>query len=393
MLERRNRRTNRGAIILALIVVVVVATAVYAWVQLRVDMVTEALRHRQPLSALVMVSDGERLSYAEAFFYNPATRKATLYHLPANFGGLIQSLGRVDGIDALYRKGNPAPLVRQAAGILGTPIQCWIDVSVTDVGRIADLLGGLALFIPNPVDITWQGRRIMLPSGSVRLDGDKVRDYLAYQDPLDPADLVARQQKLVQSLLGGLGQGRVLLAQRPAARLLRSMVHTSLAPRALEALVAELGRFDVERIVGTRAVGTLRSVDDRELLFPHLDGEPAEAVRRALAANSSSENVAADEQTITVKVLNGTPTDGLAARARELLMGYNLEVLEPANADNDRYESTVVIDQRGKPDNARTVAGIINCPRVEEGSASPIDPAADVVVILGKDFDGRTVRP
>jgi anionic cell wall polymer biosynthesis LytR-Cps2A-Psr (LCP) family protein len=365
MLERRNRRANRGAIILGLIVLVVAATAVYAWLELRVDQITEALRRRQPIAALITISDGGKLAFAEAFFYNSATRKATLYHVPANLGGLIQSLGRVDGIDALYRPANPALLARQVGEVLGTPMQCWIDLSMTDIGRMADLLGGLSLFIPNPVDVTWQGRRILLPSGSVLLDGDKVRDYLAYQDELDPAEHVARQQKLVQSLLAGLGQGRVFLAQRSTARMLRSMLHTSLAPRALAALVAELGRFDAERMVLARALGNLRTVDDRALLFPHSDGEPAEAVRRALAANASSESVSPGERRVTVKVLNGTATPGQAAAGAV-----------PAAADG-----------------AQAVAAAIHCTRIEDGTAHPVDPVADVVLILGRDFDGRIVRP
>jgi hypothetical protein len=101
MIERRGRRADRGVVLLALIAVVVLATATYAWVALRVDRITDSLRRREPLNVLFLLSDGGDLVAVEAFLYNPATRKASLYHVPPNLGGVIPSLNRVDGIDAL----------------------------------------------------------------------------------------------------------------------------------------------------------------------------------------------------------------------------------------------------------------------------------------------------
>jgi hypothetical protein len=93
-----------------------------------------------------------------------------------------------------------------------------------------------------------------------------------------------------------------------------------------------------------------------------------------------------------VEVLNGTRTAGLATRARDLLLSYDLEVMAPNNADNDQYANTVVFDRKGSIDNARRVAAIINCTRVYSKPDPQLDQAVDVTVILGRDFDGRTVK-
>jgi anionic cell wall polymer biosynthesis LytR-Cps2A-Psr (LCP) family protein len=392
MLEHRSRRTDRGAVLLVLIAVVVFATGIYAWLALRVDRVTESLRRRQPLNVLFILSDGDMLLAAEAFLYNPETRKASLYHVPPNLGGVIASLNRVDGIDALYRRSDPGPLVARVEEVLGTTMQCWVDISAVDLGRLADLLGGLALFVPTPVDMTWKGRRVLLPSGSVRLDGDKTRDYLAYEDPLETdAERVGRRQKLVQALLAALGENRTFLAERGPARLAASLMRTNLPRRALSALVAELERFDAGRMAMQRVLGNVRSVDGRELLFPHQDGELVkEAVRKSLTANASSQQAETEDLPPTVEVLNGTSTSGLAARAREVFLSYDLDVLQPHNADNDAYAYTVVIDRSGAIENARRVAEIINCTRVQSQPDEGTDRTVDVTVILGRDFDGRT---
>jgi anionic cell wall polymer biosynthesis LytR-Cps2A-Psr (LCP) family protein len=392
MLERRSRRTDRSAVLLALIAAVVVATAVYAWIALRVDRISDSLQRRQPLNVLFVLSEGDSLLAAEAFLYNPETRKASLYHVPPNLGGVIPSLNRVDGIDALYRRADPEALVARVEEVLGVEMQGWVDIAADDLGRIADLLGGLALFVPTPVDTTWNGRRVLLPSGSVRLDGDKTRDYLAWEDALETdAELAGRRQKLVQALLAALGENRTLLAERAPARLFAGLVRTNLPRRALAALVAEFGRFDAGRMGMQRVLGNARSVDGRELLFPHQEGELVkESVRKSLAANASSQPSGVEDSSVTVEVLNGTATPGLAARAREVFLSYDLDVPQPRNADHDGYEYTVVIDRAGSVETARRVAEIIGCTRVQSSPDEAADRGVDVTVILGRDFDGRT---
>jgi hypothetical protein len=134
-------------------------------------------------------------------------------------------------------------------------------------------------------------------------------------------------------------------------------------------------------------------VDGRDLLFPHQDGELLkQSVKQAMAANASSEFVPPDALTITVEVLNGTRTAGLANRARDLFQSYDLEVMAPNNADNDQYLNTVVLDRKGNLDNAKKVADIIHATRIFSKPDPQVDQAVDVTVILGKDFDGRYVK-
>jgi anionic cell wall polymer biosynthesis LytR-Cps2A-Psr (LCP) family protein len=399
MLDRRSRKADRSVILLVMIVLVIAATAVYASLQLRVDRITDALKKKQPVNTLIILSEGEKALFFEVFLYNPETRKGTLYHVPANLGEVIEGLRKVDGIDALYRRGSPAALQKTIEGLLGVPLSCVIDIALTDAAKLVDLVGGLDLFIPNPVDMSpapeaqsfRDVRRILLPSGSVTLDGDKAVDFLSYEDPLETeADRVGRQQKFVQSLLKTLGEERQLLAQRGPFRLVRALVRTNIPPRALAALLAELARYDSERVIQARVLGATRTVDGRELLFPHQEGELLlEAVRQAVAANASNEFIPAEDLTVTVQVLNGTATPGLANRAREVFTSYDLEVLAPNNADNDQYQFTVVYDRKGRIEDARRVAELIRCARVVTQLDPLGDQAVDVTVILGKDFDGR----
>jgi anionic cell wall polymer biosynthesis LytR-Cps2A-Psr (LCP) family protein len=394
MLDRRSRRADRSIILLALIIAVVAATGVYAYLQLRVDQITDSLKKKLPLNTLFIFSDAEKALFFEVFFYNPDTRKGSLFYVPANVGGVIEGINRVDGIDALYRRGNPAALKKKIEDLLGVPFQSVIDIGRDETGRLVDLLGGVDVFIPNPVDITQEGRRVLLPSGSVSLDGDKARDFINYKDPLESeADMIGRRQKFLQALLKALGENNSFLLQRAPFRMARSLLRTSLPARALGSFVIEMGRFDSERMVLQRVLGTTRSVDGRDLLFPHQEGELLkQAVKQTVAATASNEFVPPDALSITVEVLNGTKTAGLANRARDLFQTYDMEVMAPNNADNDQYINTVVLDRKGNLDNARKVADIMHCTRIYSKPDPQLDQAVDVTVILGKDFDGRYVK-
>jgi hypothetical protein len=387
----RARRSDRSIILLVLIVLIVAAGVVYAALQLRVDPLTDALKKGQPITTLLVVSSGAKALFFEAFLYNPSTRKATLYHVPGNVGGVIESLAKVDGLDALYRRGSTAALQKKVEGLLGVPIHAVLDVGTAEAGRLVDLLGGLELFIPNPVDATQDGRRVLLPSGSVTLDGDKALDFLSYIDPLEgEVDRVGREQKFALAILKALGRSRAMLAHRGPFRLARTLLRAEMPPRALAALLAELSRCDFERVILSRVLGTTRAVDGRDLLFPHQEGELLRAaVQQAVAANASSEFVPPEDLTVTVQVLNGTDVPGLANRAREVFRSYDLDVLPPSNADKDTYTRTVVYDRKGRPDDARKVAELIRCTRVSSLVDPQADPSIDVTVILGKDFDGR----
>jgi hypothetical protein len=391
MLDRRNKRLERSIALMAVIVLVVAAMAVYAFLQLRVDQISNYLKNKLPINVLFIVSEKDTPKFFEVFLYDPEPRKGAIFHVPVNLGGVIESLKRVDGIDALYRRGNPDPLVRRIQSLMGITIQCVIDISLQDVTRLVDLMGGLVLFIPNPVDLTWEGKRILLPSGSVVLDGDKVRDFITYAEPLEQeADAIGRKQKFIQALLKGFGENNQYLLGRAASRSLRSLLRTTLAPRALDSLIAEMGKFDAERMVLQRVLGNSRMVDGRELLFPHQDGDLLkEAVKQTLEANASSEFVPTEDLTITMEILNGTKTPGLAARAKALFESFDMDVLSAGNADNNAYESTVVLDRKGRLEDAKKVADIIMCRQVFSRPDAMMDQAVEITVILGKDFDGR----
>jgi hypothetical protein len=251
-------------------------------------------------------------------------------------------------------------------------------------------LGGLELFIPNPVESAVGERKVLLPSGSVVLDGDKIRDFIAYQDPLEPeTDWVGRKQKFLQSLLKALGESDLVLDASPFAAL-RRLVSTNLGPRSLAALLRELAKLESEKLIFQRVLGSTRTVDGKELLFPHFDGQLLkEIVKQTGETIASAEPGAEEELIVALEILNGTSVAGLAKRAASVFQSFGYEIVALGNADNTEYLNTVVLDRKGRLEAAQKAAELIRCQRVYSRLAEGGDLTIDVTLILGKDFDGR----
>ena len=101
--------------------------------------------------------------------------------------------------------------------------------------------------------------------------------------------------------------------------MLRTLLHSTMPARRRLSFVAEMGRFDSERMVLQRVQGTTARWINGILLFPHQDGDLLrQTVQRILAVDASTAAEVSTDLTLTVEVLNGTRTVGPRGRARDL---------------------------------------------------------------------------
>jgi anionic cell wall polymer biosynthesis LytR-Cps2A-Psr (LCP) family protein len=397
MRKKRARKYDKGILLLIVIVMVVGATAVFAYLNLRTDVFAEHLKEGSAINMLFAVSGDQDYRFFSVFSYDPRTHKGALIFIPGNVGSIIESLKRVDRIDVLYRDGDLGPLRDKVEQLTGLEIKFMVDLTESSVRRVVDIIGGLELFIPNPVDSARSARsaaeerRTLLPSGSVLLDGDKVASYISYRETLESeVDRVGRKQKFLQALLGEIGSSSEYLMDKSVFPVFRDALRINLSARALGSFVREMKKLDAERLIFQRVLGSSRVVDNKELLFPHFDGELLrETVKQTQETIASQELLPDEEVTVTLEVLNGTQVTGLAARAANIFRSFGYDIVTIGNADGSDYQKTVVLDRRGKLEPARRVAELIKCERVYTRPDEEVDVSVDITLILGKDFDGR----
>lgn len=151
---------------------------------------------------LIVIDDGKGNAVStEVFLMYEPTGKGAVFDIPGNLGAIYSSLGRVDRIDQVYKERGIETYKTEIEKLIGKKIPNSLVITMDDFSTLTDILGGLKIFVPSPVDVKDEnGQRYLLPSGAVTLDGDKIRTYMMYksEDENDDSRDVRRRNAIVQ---------------------------------------------------------------------------------------------------------------------------------------------------------------------------------------------------
>ncbi|ULQ60488.1 LCP family protein [Brucepastera parasyntrophica] len=387
-------------IFLIAILLIFLGAAVILIIAMRTDPIKEVLSGEQLLKVLIVLEDEGRPLSTNIIAYYPGSKRAAMFDIPGETGLILRRLGRVDRIDAVYEEKGIQDYKTEIEGLTGISVPFYLVFNLDQFVRLADLLSGFDVFIPTPIDIQTEEGRILLPSGAVKLDGDKIRTYVTYSDPLDQeGEAVGRKQKAVLAFFRALNDNSGIAFSNSIFPVLKSCFRANLGDDSLKVLLEELSKIDSERLVPQRVTGSLRVVDGKTLLFPFYDGQLLKDVIRQTIAGLTSDDNAAQERIYAIEILNGTKTQGLARNTSELYQSFGYDVIRVANAESSEYDKTVVIDRIGNETVAATIAQVIQCKNIQTAAVNPSDAEeygtetiVDYTIILGKDFTGRFVR-
>ncbi|MBQ9495068.1 MAG: LCP family protein [Treponema sp.] len=394
------RDEQKGLIFLLLIVLIVAGVAVVVALSLRTDTVGESLENDQVIRALYVIVDGqENAVMTEVVVYYPVSKKTAVINIPYNIGAVYASLGRVDGIAVIYKEKGIDAYRREIENLLGTSIPFYSVITIDNFIKLTDLLGGMRVFVPEPVDaVSEDGERWLLPSGAVTLDGDKMATYLRYRLPGETdATVYERYQNVMIAYFTQLNENRTLVLSRKTIGNLSSLIKNNLDQEDFQTFMSFLADMNTEYIIKQNVTGTMRSVDGKMLVFPLNGGD---FIKQAVAQSTHmliSTGNAMASRIYVLEIKNGTTVQGLARNTGILYQNASYEILRTTNADRNDYEHTVIIDHIGNSEIAQIVGDFIRCKNIVEEDISadaPNESAAhvDFTIILGKDFDGRYVR-
>ena len=388
--RRSDGRRDRSYLLLLLIVGLIGATVWFAVTQLRTDEVAEWLQELDLLVGLTVVSDPHQQVAFEVLLIDPHTRRAGLLFLPGNVGVLVASRQRMDALESLYGDGSPDPLYDQIAELLGVRPRFHLDLTGTRVVDLVDLIGGVEVHVPNPLQLRQGGAAGTLPAGAVRLDGDKAAAYLSYSVADESyLEWAGRVHRLHQGMLRAMQRESRMLQHRSVQQVLHRRIGTDLSAAGLGTLLAALAAVDGERLTFQYTIGQPQTVDGRPLVFPHYNGELLrEAVSQTVATLAGEHQEPA--ATVTVEILNGTTVSGLARNAAPLLQSFGYRVVRIGNADHHEYATTLILDRSGRPELAARVAELMKCRGAGSAADAAVALEVDVTIVLGGDFNGRS---
>lgn len=390
-------KDGKNIIFLLLILVMLIPVGVIVARNLKIDPISTSLSGDNLLKVLFIIEHDNIPLSTNIIAHYPQTRRAAMFDVPENTGLILSQLGRTDGIGALYTEKGPEVYKQEIEKLTGVDIPFYITCSLDEFAHLTDMLGGVSVFIPSSVDIdSDEYGKILLPSGSVLLDGDKVRDYLVYEHESDAeGEAVTRKQKAVLAFLRSLYE-HPRMFENGQFTVFGSLLHGNIAGQDFKQLLDYLCKIDSERLVPQRLTGAIRKVDSKVLLFPFRDGQQIKEIIGQTLATLASEEGATLERVYALEVLNGTDVNGLARTASEIYQSFGYDVINIGNAPQTGLEHTVLIDRIGNESVAKIVAQVVRCENIESaqiGDAhSGSETNVDFTLILGKDFNGYVVK-
>jgi anionic cell wall polymer biosynthesis LytR-Cps2A-Psr (LCP) family protein len=175
------KRIDPSVFVILGIIAVLVSVTTVILVNVRTDRLTSRLEQNPQLPLVLMISDEQGLISTQLLLIDSNTGNLASYDFPRRLGAIIPALGRVDRIDNLYDELGPEELVNTLANIVNMDIEFYLDLSLSDIEVITDLIEGVTVFLPLPIEDDIDGRRLLIPGGNVLLDGESVAEYVAYE--------------------------------------------------------------------------------------------------------------------------------------------------------------------------------------------------------------------
>lgn len=392
------KKTTRGIIFLIGIAVVLIAMVVALFFLVQTDTVAEVLKNDELVKVLLVVHDGDTAITTDVLVYYPVSKRGAVFDIPGNTGAIYPSLGRVDSVDSVYREKGIDMYRQEIESLTGTTIPFTMEINLDQFSYITDMLGGLRVFIPTPVDYVEDGVHYLLPSGSVTLDGDKVCTYLAYVLPADTAtEIQERKQNLIVAFISALNANKTSLMNQKRFEPFSQAIVTNIDDDDEYSLLSQIASIDAERLMPQTVLGNEEIVDDEVLLFPYYNGQYVKDVFKRTTTALVSASGTISDRVYVLEIQNGTTKQGLARNTGVILQGAGYNVLGTVNAETNDVEETCIIDHIGNAEDAKILADFIQCENiiteeVRDDDELEVNSMVDFTIILGKDFDGRYVR-
>ena len=389
---------HKNSFFLVLIVVVLLSSSIFLYFKIEKE-TNENKASGDEVSKVLFVleKDGVPISTNIIAFYEK-TKRAIMFDVPNNTGMILDELGRTDGISALYKEKGVEVFTKKIERLTGIKIPFYVVLSVDKFSYIVDMLGGLSIFVPTPVDIQEGSKRILLPSGSVLLDGEKIRDFILYVSENDnEGDSSSRKQKAVIALFRKLNDERDSVFDAKHFALLKDSFSSNLQSKEFKKMFISFSEIDLERLSPQRITGSIRLVDGKELLFPFRDGLQIKEVIRQTLSTLASEDGVSVERVYALEILNGTEIKNLAKTTAEIYSSFGYDVVQVGNAEDTNVQKTVLIDRIGNPAIAKIVSQVIQCSNIQTAEIKKdsedygTETGVDFTLILGSDFNGYFV--
>jgi len=345
----------------------------------------------KPISFLFLGLDGdENFPKTDAILigiYNPFSKRIGIIAIPRDLKVKVETpLGfNYEKINIIYSKYSKKKLISEIEKLLGIKIQYYGIISLDNLIKIVDLIGGVELYIDIPMHYIDRaaGLYIDFPKGLIKCDGLRAMKFIRYR-----ADERGDLKRIERFIEFGIALVRKSIEEK------NILTNIKILKIILKYLDTNINFSDIKNILKTIEIQSFR---DPEILriggkfvelnnSKYIEPDPEIVKKSVKEFFKNLEKIKGDylPSEIKIQVLNGSGKAGVAKAVRDKLIRNGFNVIEFGNADSDDYQFTIILDRKGKLKKSLKVSSFLNCKNLYV----KIDPfnIADVTVIVGKDY-------
>jgi len=271
-----------------------------------------------------------------------------------------------------------------------------------DIKSVVDKLGGIELSldqayaVKNYIDNT----TFSLEPGVNLLDGDETQNMLKYFSGIEkevPIEDIKIQKKIIDTVIATIvGDGEEDLTNN--INLVKDYIDSDLSLEELLKLLSTFSKIEAgKNMVYTLGVSSTELEGEGIVYLPDV----ANLSNLFNKDQTQEEVVTGTERTITVTILNGVGTPGIAAELSDALESQvyengkvKFDIIEVGNADNFNYsESEIVVYSSNESvimTAASEIKGMLGTGNITTREEEVV--SSDIVIILGSDYDPTSAQ-
>lgn len=329
---------------------------------------------------------------------NPETETINVMSIPRDTRVEIPGYG-IDKINQANVEGG-AELAAQTVSYNFNQVEIdrYVRVSTAAFREIVDLVGGVEVFVPQPMNYEdkTQGLVIDLEPGWQTLNGDEAEQFARFrQDDLGDIGRVQRQQILLKALRDRMINPKVITQLPQIVRILQNHIDTNLSTEEILALAGFGLQLDRESLNMVMLPGQFSTPDDyiasywladtnrtNEVMQEFFDAEPD-----ALLANNTPRR---SISRLRIAIQNASRDPYMARSVAEHLRNEGFRNVYLVEDWPDFNHQTTVIAQRGDLDGADFLEAVLGIGKVVADSTG--DLSSDITIRVGDDWSEQLIQ-
>lgn len=317
-------------------------------------------------------------------------KRVYLISIPRDCRVRIPGLGS-DKINAAYAYGGPRLSIQTVELLTGLEINHYVQIDFRGFKKMVDALGGVDVEVKETINNRSRGYSMYIPKGKHRMNGALALNYVRYRHGDNDFKRAERQQNFLSALTNNVLRWNSVWKIPRLINILAKNIETDLSMNEMSKLAGFLRGVKENDIESVTIPGRSGMQNGISYVYPNNSAiativetmEDGKSLKK-LKSQLESGKMMLTNKDVSVSILNGSGTKGMALNAKEVLSNRGFDIVSVGTAANSNYLTTEIMASAQNMDKAKKVKNMLIKTAIIK--KSPQRLSTDVLVIVGKDY-------